>query len=155
MKTFSYISIFCLVTLFIFSLGCSTENTPVYDLLIKGGAVLDGTFPRILSTYVRSKSVLTLEDSIRKMTSLPAQVFRLEDRGMIKEGMYADIVIFDVDSFGDLSTFSQPHQYNKGLKTVIVNGTLVVENGLHLKTKPGKILYGNGKNSSGFNGSNS
>ena len=112
-----------------------------------------GTFPRIISSYVRSKTVLPIEDAIRKMTSLPARVFRLEDRGMIKEGMYADITIFDFNTFGDQATFSQPHQYSRGLRAVIVNGTQVVENNSHLKTKPGKILYGRGKSSSGLSGS--
>lgn len=101
-----------------------------------------GTFPRVISTYVKERGVIPLEESIRKMTSLPAEVYGLEDRGLIREGMFADIVIFDFSSFRDLATFSQPHQYSQGLKYVIINGTLVVQENTHLGVKPGKILYG-------------
>ena len=91
------------------------------------------------------KNVISLEDSIRKMTSLPAQAFRLNKRGQIKEGMFADITIFDYEIFKDKATFSNPHQYSQGLNYVIVNGEIVVENNEHTGRKPGRILFGSGK----------
>jgi N-acyl-D-amino-acid deacylase len=81
------------------------------------------------------------------MSSLPAQTFRLKDRGMIKEGMFADITIFDFKTFRDKATFSDPHQYCEGLHYVIVNGCLVVENNKHTGKRCGMILYGPGKKS--------
>jgi N-acyl-D-amino-acid deacylase len=114
-----------------------------------------GTFPRIIATYVRAKGVLSLEEAVRKMTSLPAQVFGLEERGIISEGKFADITIFDFEEFEDQATFPRPHQYSRGLKAVLVNGTVVVEDNVHLGTKPGRILYGSGKDLSGRSGSDS
>ncbi|HPG12733.1 MAG TPA: amidohydrolase family protein, partial [Chitinophagaceae bacterium] len=99
-----------------------------------------GTNARILSKYVREEKVLTLEDAIRKMTSLPAQKFQLKDRGIIKEGMAADIVIFDADKVQDLSTFEKPHAYSTGFKYVIVNGMLTAENEKHLGVRAGITL---------------
>jgi len=104
-----------------------------------------GTFPRVIARYVREKSIISLEDAIRKMTSLPAQTFRLRHRGLIREGMYADLTIFDKDKFKDKATFSNPHQYSQGLVYVIVNGQIVVEKGQHTGRRPGIILYGPGK----------
>ena len=100
-----------------------------------------GTFPRVISHYVRKRGVISLEEAIRKMTSLPAQTFRLKQRGMIREGFYADITIFDKNRFEDKATFSAPHQYNQGLHYVIVNGKLVVENGEHSGKQAGMVLY--------------
>ncbi len=99
-----------------------------------------GTFPRILSKYVREEKILTLEDAIRKMTSLPAQVFRIKDRGLIKEGFFADLVILDPEEIRDKSTFQNPHQYPSGIKFVIVNGKIVVQNGKHTGEYPGIII---------------
>ncbi len=99
-----------------------------------------GTFPRVISCYVREKHIITLEDAVRKMTSLPAQVLRLKDRGMIREGMYADITVFDFESFQDKATYSQPHQYSQGLAYVFVNGEMVIDKGAHTGKRPGKIL---------------
>ncbi len=104
-----------------------------------------GTFPRVIGHYVREKGVITLEEAIRKMTSLPAQALRLKGRGMIREGMYADLTIFDRQTFQDQATFSDPHQYSKGLMYVLVNGELVIEEGKHTGKLPGQIIYGNGK----------
>jgi N-acyl-D-amino-acid deacylase len=100
-----------------------------------------GTFPRVISHYVRKQGVISLEEAIRKMTSLPAQTFRLKERGMIKEGFYADITIFDKHKFEDKATFSAPHQYSQGLLYVVVNGELVVEKGEYTGRLPGMILY--------------
>jgi N-acyl-D-amino-acid deacylase len=104
-----------------------------------------GTFPRVIARYVREKHILRLEEAIRKMTSLPAQMYRLSGRGLIAVGMYADLTIFDPARFKDKATFDQPHQYSEGLEYVIVNGTVVVEHNRHTGQKPGRILYGPGR----------
>jgi len=99
-----------------------------------------GTFPRVISHYVKERQVVTLEEAVRKMTSLPAQTLRLRGRGMIRESLYADLTVFDESSFGDQATFSEPHQYSKGLVYVIVNGVVIVEKGKHTGALPGVIL---------------
>jgi N-acyl-D-amino-acid deacylase len=104
-----------------------------------------GTFPRVISRYVRDRGVLKIEEAIRKMTSLPAQVFRIQQRGILKEGMYADIVIFDYKLFKDTATFTDPHQYSQGLEYAIVNGEVVVEGDTHTGNRPGMLIYGPGK----------
>jgi len=103
-----------------------------------------GTNARVLSKYVREEKVISLEEAIRRMTSLPAQKFQLHDRGLLKPGFAADIVIFDENSVKDLSTYERPHAYSTGFKYVIVNGYLTVENGRHLGTRKGEPLYGPG-----------
>jgi len=100
-----------------------------------------GTYPRILGKYVREEKVLTLEDAIRKMTSFPAQRLGLQDRGLLKENIWADIVIFDPDTVVDKATYEEPHQFPEGIIHVIVNGEIVVENGKQLKRYPGKVLH--------------
>ena len=104
-----------------------------------------GTFPRVISYYVREKGVISLEEAIRKMTSLPAQVFKLKDRGLLKEGMYADICVFDLENFKDKATFEEPHQYSQGLSYVIVNGKIAIKDYKHTQNRSGIILYGGGK----------
>jgi N-acyl-D-amino-acid deacylase len=99
-----------------------------------------GTNGRVLAKYVREEKVISLEEAIRRMTSLPAQKFGLKDRGLIKEGMAADILVFDENAVQDQSRFDKPHAYTKGMEYVIVNGKLVVENGVHLGTRSGKAL---------------
>ena len=103
-----------------------------------------GTNARVLSKYVREEKVISLEEAIRRMTSLPAQKFQLKDRGLLKEGMAADIVIFDENEVKDVSTFEKPHAYSKGFHFVIVNGVLTVNYEKHLGVKAGKALYGPG-----------
>jgi N-acyl-D-amino-acid deacylase len=103
-----------------------------------------GTNARVLAKYVRDENVLTLEEAIRRMTSLPAQKFQLKDRGLLKEGMAADIVIFDAATVKDNSTFELPHQYSTGFSFVLVNGQIVVENGKHNGTRSGQALKGPG-----------
>ncbi len=103
-----------------------------------------GTNARVLGKYVREENVLTLEEAIRRMTSLPAQKFQLKDRGLLKEGMAADIVIFDAASVKDNSTFDQPHQYSTGFQFILVNGEVVVENAKHTGTRSGRSLKGPG-----------
>jgi N-acyl-D-amino-acid deacylase len=103
-----------------------------------------GTNARVLAKYVREEKVISLEEAIRRMTSLPAQKFQLKDRGLIKEGMAADIVIFDEKEVNDVSTFTKPHAYSTGFHFVIVNGVLTVENEKHLGVRAGKALLGQG-----------
>jgi N-acyl-D-amino-acid deacylase len=105
-----------------------------------------GTNVRVLGKYVREEKVLTLEDAVRKMTSLPAQTLRLKDRGLLKEGYWADVVVFDPSNVSDLATYENPQQYAKGVPYVLVNGTVVIENGNHTGARPGKFIYGPGKN---------
>ena len=111
-----------------------------------------GTFPRVIAHYVRERGVIKLEEAIRKMTSLPAQTFRIKERGMLREGMYADITVFDYRSFKDNASFSDPHQYAQGLQYVIVNGKIVVEKGVHTGKLPGMVTYGPGKKQEEENG---
>ena len=103
-----------------------------------------GTFPRILRKYVREDHALTLEDAIRKFSALPAQRMRLTDRGVLKQGMWADIVIFDPTTIRDLATFEQPNQLSEGMDYVLVNGTPVVAEGTMTGALPGKVLRGPG-----------
>jgi N-acyl-D-amino-acid deacylase len=106
-----------------------------------------GTFPRVIGHFVRERGIISLEEAVKKMTSLPAQTLRLNNRGIIREGLYADLTIFDRNTFADKATFSNPHQYSQGLMYVIVNGELVVEKGKHTGGLPGMVLYGYGKDS--------
>jgi len=99
-----------------------------------------GTNARVLGKYVREEKVIGLEEAIRRMTSLPATKFRLKDRGLLLEGMAADIVIFDEKMVIDRSTFDQPHQYSSGFSYVLVNGQLTVNEGQHTGMRAGKAL---------------
>ncbi len=101
-----------------------------------------GTFPRILSKYVRDEKVLTLEDAIRKFSALPAQRMRMADRGVLKQGMWADIVVFDSAIIRDRATFENPNQLSDGMEFVLVNGVPVIENGRMTNALPGKVLRG-------------
>ncbi len=103
-----------------------------------------GTNARVLGKYVRDEKIISLEEAVRRMTSLPAQKFTLKDRGLLKEGMAADIVIFDEKEVADISTFDKPHAYSKGFKYVLVNGEVVVEDGKHTGVRSGTILKGPG-----------
>jgi N-acyl-D-amino-acid deacylase len=104
-----------------------------------------GTFPRILGRYVREEKVISLPEAVRKMTSLPAQIIGLSDRGLLRSGMAADVVIFDPATVGDKATFEEPSQYPVGIPFVIVNGTVVIDQGKHTGALPGQVLYGRGK----------
>ena len=103
-----------------------------------------GTFPRILRKYVREEQKLSLEDAIRKFSALPAQRMRLTDRGVLKKGMWADIVIFDPATIRDRATFENPNQLSEGMQYVLVNGVPVIENGKQTNALPGKVLRGPG-----------
>lgn len=103
-----------------------------------------GTNARVLGRYVRERHIIPLEEAIRRMTSLPAQRFRLADRGLLRTGYAADIVIFDEKTIADKATYEQPHAYTTGISYVVVNGTPVVENGLQNTQHPGQLLMGPG-----------
>jgi N-acyl-D-amino-acid deacylase len=103
-----------------------------------------GTFPRILRKYVREEKKLTLEDAIRKFSSLPAQRMRLTERGVLKAGMWADIVVFDPATIKDVATFANPNQLSDGMEYVLVNGVLVIDERKMTGNLPGKVLRGAG-----------
>ena len=99
-----------------------------------------GTFPRILRKYVREEKKLTLEDAIRKFAALPAQRMRFADRGVLKAGMWADVVIFDPETIHDVATFENPNQLSEGMRFVLVNGVPVIDEGKMTNALPGKVL---------------
>jgi len=99
-----------------------------------------GTFPRVLGRYVREKKVLSLEQAVHKMTGLPARKLQFSDRGLLKKGFQADIVVFDENLIADTATFENPHQYPAGIHFVLVNGQVVISNGEHTGKLPGKFL---------------
>jgi N-acyl-D-amino-acid deacylase len=101
-----------------------------------------GTFPRILRKYVREEHKLTLEDAIRKFSALPAQRMRFADRGVLKQGMWADIVVFDPKTIHDVATFEKPNQLSVGMQYVLVNGKPVISKGTMTNALPGKVLRG-------------
>ncbi len=103
-----------------------------------------GTYPRILGKYVRDEGVITLEDAIRKMTSAVATRLSIQDRGLIRVGMYADVVVFDPGTVADRATFEDPHQLSVGVEEVFVNGVAVLRGGEHTGAKPGRIVRGPG-----------
>jgi dihydroorotase/N-acyl-D-amino-acid deacylase len=103
-----------------------------------------GTFPRILRKYVREEKKLSLEDAIRKFSALPAQRMRFTDRGVLKEGMWADVVVFDPATIKDVATFAEPNQLSQGMEYVLVNGVPVIEQGKMTDARPGKVLRGPG-----------
>jgi dihydroorotase/N-acyl-D-amino-acid deacylase len=103
-----------------------------------------GTFPRILRKYVREEKLLTLPDAIRKFSALPAQRLRLTDRGVLKQGLWADIVVFDPEKIRDVATFENPNQLSEGMEYVLVNGVPVIEAGKMTDALPGKVLRGQG-----------
>lgn len=104
-----------------------------------------GTNARVLARYVREQKIIGLEEAIRRMTSLPAQKFQLNDRGLLRPGYAADIVVFDENKVADLSTFDKPHAYSVGFEYIFVNGKLTVDTGKHTGVRAGKALYGPGK----------
>ena len=103
-----------------------------------------GTFPRVIRKYVREDKLLSLEEAIRKMSSLPAQKMRLADRGVVKAGMWADLVVFDAATVTDKATFAQPNQLSVGMDYVLVNGIPVIAAGQATGARPGKVLRGPG-----------
>jgi len=120
--------------------GCSvtpdgpTGKSPVHPRFY-------GTFPRVLGRYVREKKIISLEQAVHKMTGLPAQKLGLKERGLIKKGMAADLVLFDPGKIDDIATFDNPHEYPGGITQVMINGTIVIENGEHTGKLPGRRLF--------------
>ena len=108
-----------------------------------------GNFARLLGKYVREEKVIPLEEAVRRLSGLPAANLGLEGRGVLKEGMYADVVVFDPREVADRATFEKPHQYAVGVRHVFVNGVQVLRDGEHTGVKPGRALRGPGKKKSG------
>ncbi len=104
-----------------------------------------GNFPRLIAHYVRERRVLTLEEAIRKMTSWPAMRMRLPNRGLIREGCWADVVVFDLARLQDRSTYAEPVLFPEGIEYVLVNGQVVIDHGKHTGARPGQVLYGPGR----------
>ena len=103
-----------------------------------------GTYPRILGKYVREEHVLTLEDAVRKMSAAVAERLSIKDRGSLREGMYADVVVFDPATIAEHGTYEEPNQLATGVSEVFVNGIEVVRDGKHTGAKPGRIVRGPG-----------
>jgi N-acyl-D-amino-acid deacylase len=115
----------------------------ITDGLLGGGKPhprVYGSYPRILGRYVRNQGILTLEEAIRKMTSLPAEKLRLHGKGVVSENYDADITVFDPDTIIDNGTYDNPRRFPSGIEWVIVNGQVVVENGKHTKATPGRTI---------------
>ena len=103
-----------------------------------------GTFARVLGKYVRDEKIIPLEEAIRRMTSLPAGNLKIGKHGMLKEGYFADVVIFDPEKVQDHATFEKPHQYSTGVAHVFVNGVQVLRDGEHTGARPGRVVRGPG-----------
>jgi N-acyl-D-amino-acid deacylase len=104
-----------------------------------------GNFARLLGKYVREEKVISLQEAVRRLSGLPAEILELDRRGLLKPGYFADVVVFDPNSIADKATFERPHQYSVGVKHVFVNGAHVLKDGEHTGAKPGRALYGPGK----------
>jgi N-acyl-D-amino-acid deacylase len=104
-----------------------------------------GSFARVLARYVRDEQVLTLQEAVRKLAALPAQVLKIDRRGELREGFYADVVVFDPDTIQDHATFAEPHQYATGMVHVFVNGEQVLKDGEHTGATPGRAVWGPGR----------
>jgi N-acyl-D-amino-acid deacylase len=103
-----------------------------------------GSFARVLARYVREDKALTLEEAVRKLAGLPAEVLELDRRGTLKAGNYADVIVFDPETIQDHATFTEPHQYATGMRHVFVNGEQVLKNGEHTGATPGRVVRGPG-----------
>ena len=104
-----------------------------------------GNFARVLGKYVRDEKVIPIKEAIRRLSGLPATNLELDHRGFLKEGMFADVVVFDPATIVDRATYEKPHQYAVGVKHVFVNGVQVVKDGEHTGATPGRALWGPGK----------
>jgi dihydroorotase/N-acyl-D-amino-acid deacylase len=128
------------------AVGCDYNGVSPTGPLAEGKAHprAYGSFPRILGLYVRDEHVLRMEDAIRKFTSLPAQIVRLQDRGLLKTGYFADVTVFNPDTVKDIATFEDPNRISQGIEYVFVNGVLSVENGKVTGQVGGRALRGPG-----------
>jgi len=122
-----------------FVMVCSDSSTPRFGVGSPHPRAY-GSNARVLAYYVRERGVITLEEAIRKMTSLPAQRLGLDDRGLVRPGMWADIVVFDPDTVTDKATFFEPHQYSEGFEWVLINGEVVIDQGEYTGILAGKVL---------------
>jgi dihydroorotase/N-acyl-D-amino-acid deacylase len=122
--------------------GAKAEDGPLTES--KSHPRAWGTFPRILGKYVRDEKLLTLEEAIRKMTSLAASLVGIRERGILRPGMMADVVVFDPDTVRDVATFEDPNHYSVGMKYVLVNGRPVIAEGKITSERPGHALRGPG-----------
>src|SRR5213596_2001964 len=104
-----------------------------------------GNFARLLGRYVREEKIISLAEAVKRLSGLPATNLGLDHRGFVKEGMFADVVVFDADTIADRATFENPHQLAVGVKHVFVNGLQVLRDGEHTGAKPGRALWGPGK----------
>jgi N-acyl-D-amino-acid deacylase len=104
-----------------------------------------GNFARVLGKYVRDEKVIPIKEAIRRLSGLPATNLGLDHRGFLKEGMFADVVVFDPATIADRATYEKPHQYAVGVRHVFVNGVQVLNDGEHTGAKPGRALWGPGK----------
>ena len=104
-----------------------------------------GNFARVLGKYVREEKLVPLEEAVRKLTSLPATNLGLDRRGLLREGYFADVVVFDPRTIADRATYEQPHQYAVGVRHVFVNGVAVLKDGEHTGATPGLALWGPGR----------
>ncbi|MCK4264668.1 MAG: amidohydrolase family protein, partial [Candidatus Aminicenantes bacterium] len=122
--------------------GCDGSARAPYGLLGKGKPHPRnyGTFPRILGKYVREEKIVSLPEMLKKMTSIPAEKFGFEKRGILQKEYFADIVIFDENRVIDKATWKEPHQYPEGIEYVLVNGQVVIKEGEHTENLPGKVL---------------
>jgi N-acyl-D-amino-acid deacylase len=122
--------------------GCDGSAVAPYGILSRGRPHPRnyGTFPRVLGKYVREEKILPAEEMIRKMTSFPASRFGFERRGVIRSGVFADLVIFDPERISDRATWINPHQYPAGIEYVIINGEVVIKGGEHTGRLPGRVL---------------
>ncbi|MEM5773724.1 MAG: amidohydrolase family protein, partial [Anaerolineaceae bacterium] len=127
-------------------IGSDSESQAPEGVFIKSGVHprAYGCFARFWGKYVRDENVLPLEEAVRRITSFPAQVRKITDRGQLTPGFYADIAVFDPAQVQDHATFAQPHQYATGMTHVFVNGTQVLKDGEHTGALPGMAVYGPG-----------
>lgn len=101
-----------------------------------------GTYPRVIGSHARDERIFTVQEAVRKMTSWPAQIMGIRDRGLIREGMFADIVLFDLARIKDNATYSEPRQFPDGVEFVLINGKIIIERGEYHRSLPGKVLRG-------------
>jgi N-acyl-D-amino-acid deacylase len=123
--------------------GASMSDAPIFSEWESHPRAY-GTFARILGTYVREKKLLSLEEAIRKMTSLPAANLKIQKRGLLRPGYFADVVVFNANTVSDHATYENAKQYATGVEHVFVNGIQVLQNGNHTGAKPGRIVRGPG-----------
>jgi len=128
------------------SLGSDAESLAPENVFLKSNPHprAYGNFARLLGKYVREENIISLTEAIRRMTSLPATNLRIRNRGMIREGYFADVVVFDPKTIQDHATFERPHQYSSGMRHVFVNGVQVLKDGEHTGATPGRVVRGPG-----------